>query len=146
MSSPTAHLHVAEPPAHYLLRPPLVVDCSVMAGAVFEEHWVDEATRRIEGHAATAPFLLQAEMTNVALKKARQGFADLARQGLDTFAALDIKYHPIHAADVLALAQRYQLSAYDASYLWLAAELQCPLATFDDKLATAARAHLSSLP
>ena len=47
---------------------------------------------------------------------------------------------------VAALALQYNLSAYDASYLWLAAELQCPLATFDDKLAKAAQAHLSTLP
>ena len=44
------------------------------------------------------------------------------------------------------LAQRYNLSAYDAAYLWLAAELKAPLATFDLKLANAARAHLATLP
>jgi predicted nucleic acid-binding protein len=41
---------------------------------------------------------------------------------------------------------RYKLSGYDAAYLWLAAELKAPLATFDKKLAAAAQAHLSSLP
>ncbi len=41
---------------------------------------------------------------------------------------------------------RYQLSAYDAAYLWLAAELKAPLATFDAKLAAAAQAHLGALP
>jgi predicted nucleic acid-binding protein len=59
---------------------------------------------------------------------------------------MDIKLHAVKPQEVLALAIRYQLSAYDASYLWLAAELKCPLATFDEKLATAAQAHLSSLP
>ena len=38
------------------------------------------------------------------------------------------------------------LSGYDADYIWLAAELKAPLATFDRKLATAAKAHLASLP
>ena len=42
------------------------------------------------------------------------------------------------------LALRYDLSGYDAAYLWLAAELKAPLATFDKKLA-AAHAHLSGL-
>jgi predicted nucleic acid-binding protein len=59
---------------------------------------------------------------------------------------MDIKLHAVKPQEVLDLALRYQLSAYDASYLWLAAELKCPLATFDEKLATAAQTHLSQLP
>ena len=57
-----------------------------------------------------------------------------------------IDLYRIDVQAVVALAIRYQLSAYDAAYLWLAAELKAPLATFDEKLATAARAHLASLP
>ena len=52
----------------------------------------------------------------------------------------------LHRPDVqaqYALAMRYGLSAYEAAYLWLAGALQAPLATFDAKLAEAARAHLS---
>ena len=44
------------------------------------------------------------------------------------------------------IAERHGLSAYDAAYLWLAAELRAPLVTFDEKLAGAARTHLASLP
>ena len=56
---------------------------------------------------------------------------------------------PLHRVDIaaqVALAQRYGLSAYDAAYLWLAAELKAPLATYDQKLGAAARLHLASLP
>jgi predicted nucleic acid-binding protein len=52
----------------------------------------------------------------------------------------------LHRPDVqaqYALAMRYGLSGYDAAYLWLAGFLQAPLATFNEKLAGAARAHLA---
>ena len=42
------------------------------------------------------------------------------------------------------LALKYDLSAYDAAYLWLAAELGALLATFDERLGGAARALLGS--
>jgi predicted nucleic acid-binding protein len=45
-----------------------------------------------------------------------------------------------------ALAMRYRLSAYDVAYLWLVGALQAPLATFDAKLAGAARDYLAGTP
>ena len=146
MSGNVRSLFVAEPPAQYLLQPPLVVDCSTLAGLVFSEHWRDQALERIDGRSLNAPCLLDIEITNVALKKNRRGDPNLAVAGMQTYATMDIKLHAVKPQEVLALAIRYQLSAYDASYLWLAAELKCPLATFDEKLATAAQTHLSSLP
>ena len=43
------------------------------------------------------------------------------------------------------LALRYDLSTYDAAYLWLAAGLKAPLATLDRRLGEAAQRHLQSL-
>ncbi len=145
MSLPTG-LFVAEPPSHYLVRPPLVLDCSTLAGLIFEEDWQAQALQRIEGFSLKAPNLLQVEIASVALKKHRRGGADIALRGLTMYASMDIELFEVDAIDVFELAKRYQLSAYDAAYLWLAAELTCPLATFDEKLATAAKAHLGSLP
>lgn len=139
-------LHIAEPPAQYLIRPPLVVDCSVVSGAVFSEHWQAEAEQHLAGRELHAPNLLQAEIANVAVKKIRRGFVESAAEGLLRLQELTINLHRIDEAGVVELAQRYNLSAYDAAYLWLAAELKAPLATFDAKLAAAAQAHLSSLP
>ena len=145
MSTATRTLYVAEPPAQFLLLPPLVVDCSTLAGLVFNESWHEQALRRIEGRSLNAPYLLEIEMTSVALKKHRRGFPDLASSGMQHYATMDIKLHPVKPDAVLILAIRYQLSAYDATYLWLATELKAPLATFDEKLATAAQAHLATL-
>lgn len=138
-------LHVAEPPAQYLVRPPLVVDCSVIAGTVFSEPWQGTADAQIAGRELHAPYLLQYEITSVAVKKLRRGLAELAADALRHAAAMAIELHRIEENAVAELAQHYKLSAYDAAYLWLAADLRCPLATFDDKLAIAAKAHLASL-
>ena len=125
-------LHVAEPPTRYLVRPAVVIDCSVLAGLVFREHWYDVAQDHLQGRAIHAPHLLMYEITN-------------ALPGLADALVLDVELHEVEMAPGFALAQRYQLSAYDASYLWLAEALKCPLVTFDQGLAQAAQRHLGSL-
>ena len=143
--SPAQTLYVSEPPARYLPQPALVVDCSALAGILFQEPTQDQARARLSGRSLYAPFILQSEVCNVALKKARHGATVAASTGLALWQDFDIELLRIDVGATFALGQRYNLSACDASYLWLAAELQCPLATFDDKLAKAAQAHLSSL-
>lgn len=137
--------YVAEPPAHYRVQPPLVVDCSVVAARVFQEEWKAQAQVAMEGRTLHAPHLLNLEIASVALKKYKQGQTEMAQDGLSAFAQLQLTLHDVQPAPVLDLAVRYQLSAYDAAYLWLAAELKAPLATFDAKLGAAARTHLASL-
>jgi predicted nucleic acid-binding protein len=137
--------YVAEPPAQYLARPPVGVDCSALVGILFEEPWQAQASQKIHGRTMNAPFLLEIEFTSVALKKHKQGYGSLVDHALARFEALDVTLHKIELREVLALSLQYKLSAYDASYLWLAAELKAPLATFDEKLAEAATTHLASL-
>jgi len=146
MTASARVLYIAEPPAAYLGRPPLVVDCSLISGLVFNEHWQVLAAERIVNRALHAPFLLQAELASVAVKKSRQAQQQIAQDGMVLFQSMDISLHPIRALEVVSLALRYQLSGYDAAYLWLATELNAPLATFDEKLAAAAQAHLGKLP
>lgn len=138
-------LFVAEPPQRYMVLPPLVVDCSTLAGLVFQEEWQAQAVERICGKALHAPSLLPFEIASVAAKKQKAGRADIAADGLQMFAQMDIELHPVEPPAILALATLYRISTYDAAYLWLAAELKAPLATFDEKLADAAQAHLGGL-
>lgn len=138
-------LYMAEPPAQYLPRPPLVVDCSALAGVLFQEPWMEVALQRLSGHRLYAPHLLQAEICSVAVKKARRGAAETAAAGLSLWPSVAIELTDFDLEQTFALAQRYQLSAYDASYLWLAEHLRCPLVTFDAQLGTAATAHLGAL-
>ena len=112
---------------------------------MFAEAWQAQARQQIEGRALHAPHLFHCEIASVAVKKHRRGEPH-ALGGLLEASEMAIDLHSVDPAAVAELALRYQLSACDAAYLWLAADLKCPLATFDDKLAAAARAHLASLP
>ena len=142
-----AALFIAEPPAQYLVLPPLVVDCSVLSSAIFGEESRDVALDRLSGKTLHAPDLLEHELVSVALEKRRLGWdPESIALALSDHSQLNIALHGTDVEAQHALAVRYQLSAYDAAYLWLAAELKAPLATFDEKLARAASVHLSSLP
>jgi predicted nucleic acid-binding protein len=138
-----APLIVAEPPASLARRPRLVVDASVVAAAVFAESSLAEALAWMRGRLLVAPALIDCEIANAALGKVRRQKLPIAAAAaaLEVFAGLELERHGIDATRVFALAARYELTAYDAAYLWLAERLEAPLATFDDRLGRAARAH-----
>ena len=140
-------IYLAEPPARYLARLPVVVDSSLLCAVLFDEPERDDALNRLAGRQLLAPRLLDHEVVNVALKKRRQGMpAAVVDRALADYVEQDIELLPTDAAAQYALAQRYGLSGYDAAYLWLAAELKTPLVTFDRKLADAATRYFESSP
>ncbi|MEO7640652.1 MAG: hypothetical protein ABIU07_04475, partial [Ramlibacter sp.] len=55
-------LYLAEPPASYLFRPPLVVDCSVLSAAIFGEETRLQAMQIMAGKILNAPYLLDHEI------------------------------------------------------------------------------------
>lgn len=135
-------LIVAEPGAWYARRPPLVADCSVIAALVFSESERDAALRILSGHDVHAPNLIDHEIANVAVKKAGKGFDALAKRGLEIYADFRLTRHEVDCSGQWQLAMRYELTAYDSAYLWLAGALRVPLTTFDKKLGSAARRFL----
>jgi len=139
-------LYLAEPAAAWLARPPVVVDCSALASVLFAEPEAGRALALLGGRALHAPALLPHEIAYVAVNKLRNGAcADDIAIVMSEFAEQVIVLHQVNAQASVTLAHRYRLSAYDAAYLWLAAELKAPLATFDRRLGEAARAHLGTL-
>lgn len=136
---------LAEPPAAYARRPRLVVDASVLAAVLFAERGYEHAVAWLQGRALCAPHLVDHELANAALQKVRRRAVseDAASAALEALAALDLERLGVDGAEVLRLAGRYDLTAYDAAYLWLAAALGAPLATFDERLGAAAKRHLA---
>ena len=116
-----------------------VVDASVVAALVFGEPQAEEAAALLFDAELVAPALLRYELTNTAWKKAKRhpAKANLIAAGLKLAGELDIEYVDVDQGAVLDLALEEDLTAYDASYLWLARTIKAPLASFDARLGRA---------
>lgn len=117
----------------------VVVDASVVLRRLTGDSAAAEAVLRREGLAA--PSVIVAEVLNGLAKLVR--FADIPEStalGLYAdFRQLPIERVPdeVLAEETLAIAGHLRLSAYDASYVALAARLRAPLVTADRPLAAA---------
>lgn len=127
-----------------------VVDASVVAAWVLDDEQSDLADQVIDSltlKAATAPHLWALEVANILTVCERRGRIDSAKRKLmaDAVKDLGVVEQP-HTQDtifgeILNLAVKHSLSAYDASYLELAMRLGLPLATLDKPLQKAAEAE-----
>ncbi len=122
--------------------PARVADASVVAAIAFGEPRAMEAARLLSDAALFAPNLLPYELASVAWKKVRERPRQrrLISLALARGLSLALRYVRTPAAGVLDLALDSDLSVYDAAYLWLARDIDCPLATFDQRLGRAAAA------
>jgi len=119
--------------------PAKVVDASVLAAMAFGESRAAEAKELISGCEVFAPDFLPYEVCSVAYKKVRQNLAEAgsALDSLRTILSLGITLLPVPKEALLSLALATGLTVYDAAYLYVARNLRCPLATFDERLARA---------
>jgi predicted nucleic acid-binding protein len=121
--------------------PVKVIDASAAAAILFNEPDADKVANEIGGHALAAPPLIMIEVANVCLKKIR-AHPSLRESLFNSFrllARLDIEIIEIDVAETISLADKAQLTIYDACYLWLARELACDLLTLDKKLRAATK-------
>ena len=124
-----------------------VIDASIAAAWLLPDEraaLAETAVERFTDETASVPDLFWHELRNILISAERRGRID--RHHADTSMAR-IRRLPIHAprqaedAHVLALARRHRLTAYDSSYLALAIQEHCPLATLDHRLSDAAVAE-----
>lgn len=127
----------------------VVVDTSVLAAVTFGEPEGEQWAERLDGCALYGPTLLQYELASVACKKCRQ-HPEQARQivravtlALDSLRGITLM--DPNPAEVVVMANATGLTAYDASFLWLAGFLEADLVTRDQALAAAVEPLASSL-
>jgi predicted nucleic acid-binding protein len=128
-----------------------VLDASMTLAWLFtrvdpaEAALADRALRDLPSTSWVVPAIWYAEVANGLLRSERAGLTQppqteffLDRVSLARIET-DQESPPTHQVNSLALARAHRLSAYDAMYLELALRRGVPLATFDPKLAEAAR-------
>lgn len=115
----------------------LVVDASAVAAVLFQEPDGATIEAHTEGETLIAPHLIDYELANICWKRIRR--EPLAGPGLLTMlsglTSLDIRRVEVPAVEVATLAVQTGLTAYDASYLWLAMSRDLELVTLDSQLA-----------
>jgi predicted nucleic acid-binding protein len=124
---------------------PIVVDASITVGAAMGEGPASRVVASWQGRnlMLLAPPLLWPETANALIRRHRLSAVD-ALQALRALEATGIEpadrgLGGVEAA--LVLADRHGLSVYDATYLWLAIDIDGELATLDADLARAAEAE-----
>ena len=130
--------------------PDFVLDASITLSWAFEDESTVEADavlERLRTEKAVVPPIWAFEVTNgliVAERKGRIGATDTS-DFLRLLKQLPILTDPTLCGfiweDLAQLARETNLSAYDASYLYLAKLRGLPLATLDRLLAQAAKSH-----
>jgi predicted nucleic acid-binding protein len=126
----------------------VVIDSSIALAWVLPDELsalADKILVQVVEGGAVVPSIFRAEVGNslvVALRRQRINRPERAI-ALEQIGALMVVVDPDtdeHIwSDTLELADRYQLTLYDASYLELAMRAQLPLATLHNRLARAAR-------
>lgn len=127
-----------------------VLDCSFTATLFLPDEMNEKSmsiAAEIARQGAAVPAVWQMEMANLLLMAERRKRITSAMhtQVLEALWALPIAHQSNlnrgQLGDVIQLARRYSLTAYDTAYLELSIRLNLPLATLDHPLRNAAKAE-----
>lgn len=121
--------------------PVKVVDASAAAALLFGEPQAQQAAARLQVSRLVSPALPPFEVASICVKKIKRRPEQRAMllDALRLLGRLAIEYLEVDIHAVTVLAETAKLTAYDASYLWLARNLGAELVTLDRKLELAAK-------
>ena len=117
-----------------------VVDASAFGALVFGEPKSMTVAETLGEGPLAAPSLLWYELSSICLKK-RVSHPELDHQILNAFhlaRRIHIKIYSVDHSEVIDAARETGMTAYDASYMWLAKYLNAELVTLDKSLKKAA--------
>ena len=117
-----------------------VVDASALGALIFAEPEAQEMVKELSGARLIAPSLIYFELASICLKKIHN-HPSKANQLITAFrmaGRLSIETVAVEHVEVIELAERTQLTTYDACYLWLAQITGANLVTLDKRLKKAA--------
>lgn len=125
--------------------PVKVVDASALAALLFGEPEAEAVAGKLGDARLVAPALLGFELANVCLVKARRRPEQrpALTAAFQLRGRLAVEEVAVDHDGALELAATTGLTAYDASYLWLARQLGAELVTLDKQLAKAEAASPS---
>lgn len=116
--------------------PGIVIDASALGAIVYDEPEGEAIALRVNRRQPIAPALIWFEMASICLKKIKK-HPDQSERLLAAFRdapQMGVQVREVTLVDVVPLARQTGLSAYDASYLWLARHLKAELVTLDQEL------------
>ena len=127
----------------------MIVDASVILRAFFPDESQEQAQAVVQDHISgrvslKAPDLLPYELSNAVWQAERRGriSREQADEIIESMRWLNIELEPLGWGEVLPLARRFERSAYDAAYLFLAQSREEALITGDERLFNAVQSEL----
>ena len=116
-----------------------VVDASALAALLFGEPEGAAVAERLQGASLIAPALLPFEIANSCVTKLRRHpeQRDALMTAFGMLDRMEVGIVEVDHGEVLGLAERSGLTAYEASYLWLARRTSYELVTLDRRLEAA---------
>ena len=122
----------------------IVLDCSYTLAMVMPDEVRPASMAQTAAGRMLVPSLWPYEVANALRNGLRRRRVDEEQMAVVCTRLEGLRIETLGAADIgvrqrFVASQTHQLSAYDAAYIELALNLQCPLATLDASLADAAR-------
>ncbi len=114
----------------------IVVDASAAVLGLLDD---GDARRRLATDRLAAPHLVDAEVLHTVGRQVRRGVIEAAdaSRAVRSWQRLGVQRFPVVGMLDRVWELRHNVTAYDATYVALAEELDCPLLTADARLANA---------